>query len=459
MLRWNRHTHTLEQEEHHFELQEVPEANLFRDTFPYVEVPRIAFDHRRVPMLPAEEIWITDTTFRDGQQARPPYSAEQIVQLYKLLHELGGPHGLIRQSEFFLYSAKDKEAVRRCLELGFRHPEITGWIRATPADFKLVKDMGLRETGILTSCSDYHIFLKLRKSRREALDAYLAVVRAAIEAEIIPRCHFEDITRADFLGFVVPFAQELMKLAEESGRPVKIRVCDTLGYGVTYPGSSVPRCVQGLIYGLIQYANVPSAWLEWHGHNDFYKVVTNAATAWLYGCAAANGTLLGIGERTGNPPIEALCVEYTALRGDTHGMNLEAITDIADYYRTEIGYDIPRSQPYVGADFNVTRAGIHADGLLKDPEIYTIFDTERILGIPATVSITDKSGVAGIAHWANCELRHKDVRIDKTHPGVLAMKDAIDQQFAAGRLTALSHEELAELARTHLPEHFPPAET
>jgi len=454
MLRWNRRTRTLEQEEHLFELQDIQDPNLFRDTFPYVEVPRIPFDHRKVPMWPPEDIWITDTTFRDGQQARPPYSVEQIVELYKFLHDLGGPNGVVRQSEFFLYSDKDKEAVRRCQELGYRYPEVTGWIRATPSDFKLVKEMGLRETGILTSCSDYHIFLKLRKSRREAMEMYLDIVRAAIENDIIPRCHFEDITRADFLGFVVPFAQALMRLAEESGRPVKIRCCDTLGYGITYPGSSVPRCVQGVIYGLIQYANVPSEWLEWHGHNDFYKVLTNAATAWLYGCAAANGTLLGIGERTGNPPIEALCVEYASLRGDTYGMNLPVITEIADYYRTVIGYDIPRSQPYVGADFNVTRAGIHADGLRKDPEIYTIFDTEKILNIPAGVTITDKSGVAGLAHWVDLELRDRGIHIDKSHPGLIAIKDDIDAQYEHGRLTSMSHEELLALARQHLPEFF-----
>jgi len=455
MLRWNPHRNTLEQEEHHFELQDVYDPNLFRDTFPYSEVPTIPFDHRRVPMRPADESWITDTTFRDGQQARPPYSVEQIVQLYKFLHDLGGPNGMIRQSEFFLYSDKDKEAVRRCQELAYPYPEITGWIRATPEDFKLVKQLGLRETGILTSCSDYHIFLKLGRTRREAMRMYLDVVRAAIDNGIIPRCHFEDITRADFLGFVVPFAQALMRLAEESGRPVKIRVCDTLGLGVCYPGSSVPRCVQGVIYGLIQYANVPSEWLEWHGHNDFYKVITNAATAWLYGCSAANGTLLGIGERTGNPPIEALCIEYTSLRGNPNGMNLRVITDIAEYYRNVIGYPIPPNQPYVGAHFNVTSAGIHADGLRKNPEIYTIFDTDKILGVPAGVSITDKSGIAGIAHWVDVQLRHQGAKIDKNHPGLQAIKEAVDAQYASGRLTTLSHDEVLALARRHLPDLFP----
>ena len=215
--------------EQDFGLQERPEANLFREYFPYSEVPRIPFHGRVVPLNPPGEIWITDTTFRDGQQARPPYSVQEIVDIFDLLHRMGGPRGIIRQSEFFLYSDKDKEAVRKCMERGYRYPEVTGWIRAVKSDFQLVKDMGLKETGILTSCSDYHIYLKLGKTRQQALDDYLGIVKTALEHGIIPRCHLEDITRADFFGFVVPFVNELMKLSQESGIPVKVRACDTMG--------------------------------------------------------------------------------------------------------------------------------------------------------------------------------------------------------------------------------------
>ena len=102
-----------------------------RDLFPYKEVCKIDFDHQTVMLDPAEDMFITDTTFRDGQQARPPYTPEQIVDLYDLMSQLGGPNGVIRQCEFFLYCDEDREAVRRCQELGLRFPEITGWIRAT----------------------------------------------------------------------------------------------------------------------------------------------------------------------------------------------------------------------------------------------------------------------------------------------------------------------------------------
>ncbi|GMO67131.1 MAG: hypothetical protein Nk1A_5080 [Endomicrobiia bacterium] len=236
---------------------------------------------------------------------------------------------MIKQSEFFPYSEKDRKAVDKCKELSYDFPQITAWIRATKSDFKLVKEIGLKETGILTSCSDYHIFLKLKKTRKEAMNMYLDIVKAALSEGIIPRCHFEDITRADFYGFVVPFAVELMKLSQEAEIPIKIRACDTLGFAVSYPGASMPRNINGIIYGLTHHAGVPSKYIEWHGHNDFYRALTNSTSTWLYGCSEINGTLLGIGERTGNTPVEALAIEYTALRGTTNGMDLATITEIA----------------------------------------------------------------------------------------------------------------------------------
>ena len=91
--------------------------DFYRDQFPYTLPPLVQFEREPVPLNPTHDIWITDTTFRDGQQSRAPYSVDQIVHLYSLLHRLGGADGMIRQSEFFLYTKKDREAVERCQEL------------------------------------------------------------------------------------------------------------------------------------------------------------------------------------------------------------------------------------------------------------------------------------------------------------------------------------------------------
>ena len=454
MLKYNEHTRTLEPSEYEFMLQDTTEPQYYDEVYAPGRVPQVPFNHRHVPMRPAAEIWITDTTFRDGQQAMPPFTPDQIVELYKMLHHLGGPRGLIRKCEFFIYQDRDREAVERCLELGYEYPKVTGWIRAHTEDFKLVKAAGLDETGILTSVSDYHVFDKWKGgTRRLAIDRYLAIVKEALAEGITPRCHFEDITRADFYGFVVPFAIELRKLAEQSGTPITIRACDTMGFGVPYPGASLPRSVPGIIYGLSHYAGIPSECLEWHGHNDFHKVLVNSATAWLYGCSAANGTVLGIGERTGNAPIEGLVMEYLALRGEDPDVQTTVITEIARYMRTELGYHIPVQQPFTGAHFNTTLAGIHADALEKNKRIYSIFDTEKLLGVKPGILISDKSGRAGLAYWINVTLELEDKeKVKKSDPRIGTISGLIAQQYNQGRVAVMSDVELLELIIEHLPE-------
>ena len=295
-------------------------------------------------------------------------------------------------------------------------------------------------------------------TRKQAMDTYLAAVAQAFEAGVMPRCHLEDITRADFYGFVVPFVNELMKMSKDAGIPVRIRACDTMGYGVPYTEVSLPRSVPGIIYGLQHYSDVPSEMLEWHGHNDFYKAVSNASTAWLYGASAVNCSLLGIGERTGNVPLEAMVMEYASLRGSFDGMDPTVITEIAEYFEKEIGYEIPPMTPFVGRSFNVTRAGIHADGLLKDEEIYNIFNTEKILNRPVSVMLGKASGLAGIAYWINQNYHLTgDAAVNKKSDLVVAMKGWIDKEYEDGRQTTLSvseiEEKIEEITGGALPRH------
>ena len=452
MIFKNPHTNLIEQAQYKYSLQDVDDPNLYRDIYPYDEVPKVAFNHRHVPLDVPDDIWITDTTFRDGQQSRAPYTVKNIVDLYKMLNRLGGEKGIIRQSEFFVYTKKDREALIKCMELGYKFPEITTWIRAKREDFNLVSDLGIKETGILVSCSDYHIFKKLGLSRKEALDHYLGVVKNAFSAGIRPRCHLEDITRADFYGFVVPFVNELTELSNEARIPVKIRMCDTMGYGVPYPGAALPRSVPGIVYGLHHYADVPSDMLEWHGHNDFYKGVTNGVYAWLYGASGVNCSLLGIGERTGNIPLEAMVMEYASLRGTLDGMDPTVITEIAEYFKREMDYTIPPMTPFVGDNFNVTRAGVHADGLMKDAEIYNIFDTDKILNRPAEVAISNTSGLAGVAYWINKHyfLRGDDM-VTKHDNIVVKMKELIDKEYEDGRTTLMGDDELHGLVEKIFP--------
>lgn len=452
-------------------LQEVAEPNLYEGMFPHVTPPSICFEGPITEELngktytidPSElktrDIHISDTTFRDGQQARPPYTADQIVKLFELISRLSGPNGVIRQTEFFIYSKTDRQAVERCLELGLKFPEITSWIRAEPEDINLAVRVGLKETGMLTSCSDYHIFHKLKLDRKRAFEKYTSLAKEAIQSGIRPRCHLEDVTRADLYGFVIPYVQELMRISEDvdESLKVKIRLCDTMGFGVSYPSVASPRSIPKLILAVINEAGVPGDRLEWHGHNDFHKVLVNGSTAWLYGCNALNGTLLGIGERTGNPPIEGAIFEYIGLKGDMCGIDTAVLTEIADYYRS-IGTHVPARAPFMGEDFPKTRAGIHADGLNRDERIYNIFDTGKLLNRPPEVALTDKSGSDGVVLWVNNFLGlDRESRLGKTKV-VKLMRWVVDQYDVHHRTTAISDKEMADLVKKHLPKRYEQAQ-
>src|SRR5437588_761747 len=181
------------------------EPNLLRDEFPYSRIPPIRFVADAVPQALPADTWITDTTFRDGQQARAPYSVEQIVHLYDLLNQLGGP--VIRQTEFFAYTPLDREA-----------------------------------------------------------EDYGKVVRAVIQTGLRPRCHLEDLTRADLDGFVAPLVESLQEIGREANIPVKFRLCDTMGFGLPWPEAALPRGVPRLVQYFTRTLGAAPELLEWHGH-------------------------------------------------------------------------------------------------------------------------------------------------------------------------------------------------
>jgi len=450
------------------QLVDADRPNLLEDVFPHSLPPLIRLRGPVVEQINGQavqfdfgavkdrDIVITDTTFRDGQQSRPPYTIEQMVHIYDLLAKLGGPKGVVRQTEFFLYTKNDRETLDRCRALGHKYPECTGWIRAVKGDFRLVREAGLRETGLLTSCSDYHIFHKLKfPSRKACIESYCDVVKAAFDAGVRPRCHLEDVTRSDIEGFVLPFIDRLMEMSDKMPpeQSVKVRLCDTMGFGLSFPGAELPRSIPKLIYKLNRECGVPSDRLEWHGHNDFHKVHVNGATAWLYGCNAVNTTLFGFGERTGNPPLEGAIFEYIAIKGDLCGIDTTVITELADYMRS-IGLPIPDNYPFAGRAFNTTSAGIHAGGLRQDERIYNIFDTTTLLGRPARVAITDKSGADGVAHWLNEFFGLKgDQRLNKIRVHEMA-RWVIDQYEVNGRLTAISDQELEAKAKELYPDYW-----
>lgn len=134
------------------------------------------------------------------------------------------------------------------------------------------------------------------------------------------------------------------------------------------------------------------------------------------------------------------------LWGETEGVDYSVISEMADYYRTEIGYEIPPLYPLVGRDVYTTRAGIHADGLMKNEEIYNPFDTVRLLKRPVRIGLTDKSGAAGVLAYIQ-DLYELPEGVGKDDPRLARIADWIVKEYEEGRASAVSDEEMDEQVR------------
>lgn len=413
--------------------------------FPRGDFP--AYDWVERPANLPPEVWTTETTHRDGQQGGLPLTTAQSLQLYDLMCAFTGRSGAVRQAEFFVYRPADRDALTGALERwrGGAPVEPTTWIRATPKDVTLIRSLGVRETGMLASISDYHTFHKFTPGgRRAAVEHYLGAVRTTLDAGIRPRLHLEDATRAplDVISWFVEAVQAIAANHPAALRP-KFRVCDTMGVGLPYDDVAAPRSVPKIFQRLRAQGLAPAD-LEFHPHNDTWMIVPNCLAALRAGCGAINGTLLGKGERTGNAPLEGVLLHLIGM-GCFPGArpDFTALNALVDFYE-QIGHGVPPKYPLYGRDAHRTRAGIHADGLNKFWWMYAPFDVPKLLGRPLEVSLTKDSGLAGVIFLLR---QHLKLDLPKNDPRVQRIQDWVLRQFDEGRQTSIEWEELAPVAQ------------
>jgi 2-phosphinomethylmalic acid synthase len=429
------------------DLQRMPdpaEPELFETAFPRDGFPAYDWAERPAGLPPV--VWTTETTHRDGQQGGLPLTVEQGVRIYELQCAFTRTSGALRQAEFFVY----RDADRRMLEAALDRfadgapVEPTTWIRASANDAALVRDAGVRETGMLASASDYHTFHKFTPGgRRNAARSYLDAVRAVLDAGLRPRLHLEDATRAP-KEFVLPFVEAVQEVASAYPDipPPKFRICDTMGLGLPWDEVAWPRSVPKHVRAL-RDAGVAAEDLEFHPHNDTHLIVVNCLAALTAGCCAINGTLLGTGERSGNAPLEAVLLHAAGMGSLPDLPDFTVLNELAELYE-DIGEGVPAKYPLYGRDAHRTRAGIHADGLNKFWWMYAPFDVPRLLGRPLELSFTKDSGIAGLIFLVK---QRTGREVPKDDPELRRVHDQLLQQFDAGRQTAVEWEEIEELLR------------
>ncbi|MBE2267498.1 MAG: pyruvate carboxyltransferase [Anaerolinea sp.] len=411
----------------------------FLDSFPRDAFPRYLWSERPAG-LPAQ-VWATETTHRDGQQGGLPLNRDQSLAIYDILCRFTGTSGAIRQAEFFAYRPSDREALEGALERyrGGAPIEPTTWIRASTADVALIKSLGIRETGMLASASDYHTFHKFKPGgRQQAATIYLDAVRAVLDAGIRPRLHLEDATRAS-MDFTLAFIDAVQTLCAPYGVRPKFRVCDTMGLGLPYADVELPRSIPRIFQTLRAHGLRPED-LEFHPHNDTWLVVANCLAAIREGCAVINGTSLGKGERTGNAPLEGVLLHVIGMGYYAGNQpDFTALNELAALYQ-DMGDPLPNKYPLYGRDAHRTRAGVHADGLNKFWWMYAPFNVPELLGRPLEVSLTKDSGIAGVIFLIK---QHLGVDIPKDDPGLQQVYTWITAEFDGGRQTSIEWEEIA----------------
>ena len=420
----------------------------FLESFPRDDFPRFVWT-QRPNALPAEA-WTTETTHRDGQQGGLPLTVAQSLRIYDLHCRFTAKSGAIRQAEFFVYRPSDRQALQGALERyrGGAPIEPTTWIRATRKDAELIGTLGVRETGMLASSSDYHTFHKFKPGgRAQAAKTYLDAVAVTLEAGIRPRLHLEDASRTD-MDYMLAFIEACLEVARPYGgamRP-KFRICDTMGLGLPYDDVALPRSVPLMFRTLRTKLGLASADLEFHPHNDTGLIVANCLAAVREGCGVINGTCLGKGERTGNAPLEQIILHLIGMGCFPNARpDFTVLNELAELY-AEMGEPVPPKYPLFGRDAHRTRAGIHADGLNKFWWMYAPFDVPKLLGRPLEVSLTKDSGLAGLIFVIKQRL---GLETHKDDPALIAVHDWMIREFDGGRQTAIEWEELEPIVRRH----------
>jgi len=406
---------------------------------------------------------ITDTTLRDGAQDSriAIFPAETRLKYYDLLHKLDNGSGAIYAVEAFIYQKRDVWTLEKLLERGYEWPRVTTWTRATPKDIKLLVEVSqgkVKETGMLASASDHHIFDKLGyASKEDAIEKYLQPIVTALEHNIVPRVHLEDCTRADIYGWVIPFMQRVLDVSKGIA---KFRICDTIGWGSPDPYAALPWGVPRLFTVLRKETG---AELEYHGHNDFGLATANTIAAWRYGAKKANVAFAGLGERTGNTSLEQLVAALIRYYGDP-GFNLGALDEMRQLVDNEV-IQLNDRLPLIGEVFTTT-AGIHQAGVGRQAAapgglIYLPFAASLFGRKEVELSrIGSLSGSEGIISVLNREFERlgSETRVKETSRVVKQIYDRIQDEYNGqfdeqhdhwvnSRRSFFTSEDILELAR------------
>ncbi len=305
------------------------------------------------------EIWIDDTTLRDGEQtAGVVFSRTEKIAIARTLDELG-----VAELECGIpaMGSEEQADVRALAELGLKARLIT-WNRALISDIRASLECGVSAVDISLSVSDLQIEHKLGKDRDWVKEQLKRALGFAKENDLYVSVGGEDSSRAD-LDFLV----ELMEIARSLGAD-RFRFCDTLG--LLDPFTTYQR---------VRYlAERVALDLEVHTHNDLGMATANAVAGIRAGAKYVNTTVNGLGERAGNAALEEVVMALKYACGIALPIDTQRLVELSKLVGVASGRPVPDWKAVVGEKVFSHESGLHADGVLKHPANYEGYDPAEV---------------------------------------------------------------------------------
>lgn len=320
----------------------------------------------------ANSVNFCDTTLRDGEQAAGIVFANlEKFRIAKMLDDVG-----VQQIEAGIpaMGGDEKKAIKKIAQMGLS-ASVLGWNRANIDDLQHSLDCDVDSVALSMSASDIHIENKLRKSREWVLSTVQEAVSYAADHGLYISCNAEDASRAD-MGFLLEFA----RTAKEAGAD-RIRYCDTIG--LDDPFSAYER-----VKAIVDNVDID---VEMHTHNDFGMATANSVAGMKAGARFISTTVMGIGERTGNTPLEEIVMASKHILKIQTGVDTSKLLELVEFVAKASNRQIPAWKPIVGANCFAHEAGIHTDGVIKMMSNYEPFTPEEI-GLCRRIVIGKHSG-------------------------------------------------------------------
>ena len=361
-------------------------------------------------------IRIFDTTLRDGEQA-PGFSmsAPEKIRIARQLESLGVD---VIEAGFPIASRGDLEGVR-AVACEIQHCTVAALARAKRDDIDVVLD-GLKDAAhprvhIVLATSDLHLQYKLRMTREQALEAISTNVRYARQHCAEVEFSAEDASRTD-----IDFLCRAAKLAVEAGATI-INLPDTVGYALPDEYEAMFRRVIDFLDG------APGIMLSAHGHNDLGLGVANSLAAIRGGARQLELTINGIGERAGNASLEEVAVSLRvrqATLGVTTNLHLDKLYATSQLLSEITGVAVAPNKAVVGSNAFAHEAGIHQDGILKNPLTYEIISPEEV-GVPKRQLVLGKHSGRNALRTALVEIGYTPTpeELDECYKRVSALAD------------------------------------